>query len=295
MPPAGACLCITSAYRESGKFLLAYVHDVPNFTAANLVVENSSDKSTWTVVTPSAKTDSLITFNVTAWENKWYRLRWGTGLVSNTAAPPDINHARSLVLGMPEPNITSGGTYWNIPFTQDFANFNPLGLKLFAEKDGAGIFSFTDIDVRGNVMQVLDPGLADESLWIKFYATYDGVTSNSVNTLSWILRPVETSDNPITAMTEQGQVTTVSIKFYNDLGSDFDATKLKMIYYDVTDWNGRTFESPNITVTDGEGIEKVATIDVGNMIYETSGYMGIKVRYVYDNYLIAELSTRVHA
>lgn len=175
--PSGAYLRISSAYREQGKFCLAYEQSgIKNFAKANLVVENSADKTTWTAATPSAHTDGLITFNAQAWENKWYRLRWGDTIISNMCAPADIEHARSLSLTEIGYNTAFGA--WVVGYSQDFANFDKNRLSVHAASIGGAFTDITD-QCRISGPTVVTPYTSDSASF-RIYVAYDGVTSNTL-------------------------------------------------------------------------------------------------------------------
>jgi hypothetical protein len=283
MPAQGQCLCVTSAYQESGKFLMAYEQSIPNFSSASLVVEISQDRSAWTTVSPSSVTDSLVTFNSGTWQNKYYRLRWGSGLVSNVVAPPDINHTRTIVLSVP-----TFADAWEIPFTEDFANFDPSSSKFVLQymAKGDADWSLTAKMVSRGKIVVTWPDIASTAV-VQFRARYDGVLSNTVNTLSAMIATGE-----LVASVEQNQVTTVAFSFFPDL-ADFDPSKISITYQDP--YGTRTFSGASVTVTSGTGAEKIATVDVGNVVYdEGQGYMNIKETLVYDGWNVATLTTKAY-
>ncbi len=185
--PEGVYLRISSAYRENSAFKIAYEQSgIKNFARANLVVEVSSDKVTWTTATPSAHTDGLITFNAQAWQNKYHRIRYGEIAVSNVCAPPDIDRTRALTLSGDGPGQQTND--WVVGYTQDFANFNREAMLVHSRQYGG---NWADVAAGNCLVTGSDVRLMNYSLDTLFQVRvrYDGVDSNIVNNL-YALAPI---------------------------------------------------------------------------------------------------------
>ncbi len=200
----GSYIRITSCYRENAALYLAYEQSISDFDSASMVVQSSTDGgTTWADATPSAKTDSLVTFLSGAWTNGLYRLKWSDTVVSNAQATPDADVTRTLVLADPSFNTVYGK--WYLDYTQDFSGFDRTAVIVYTKTVGAT--TWTDI-TSSCVLRTgqIYTSITDKDTQRYFKIAYDGVASNEVLT-------------PYSPSSDVGDGSMVLLGAYNDLPS----------------------------------------------------------------------------
>lgn len=269
--PDGVYLRISRVYRENARLYVAYEQEIKNFSrmAADFHVERrASNGSAWTAMTPTSHQDGLMYFNSGSWSDGYIRLRWGDNILSNEEGTPDAERTRALVLsGLEYQN--SGG--WTMKYTQDFALFNPLLVVLWkAGTDGVWSEVDTNYIVKANGEIILD--IQDHETVQKFKATFDGVTSNVLTTLP--VQIIVKSD--LFATVENNTVTTCAMTFYPHL-EDYSDSNVSIKYSDSH--GTRTIENANITIAQGDGVSRIATFSVGNVILGNSMVVSATLLY----------------